>query len=100
MRDLVTEVLFVDMWTDVDFAERTEPETDRAMGVAGGCGCVLRVVGGNVKTLPVEVGAERGPWRCGWRQQGAWKSESRLAELEGVALGVLSGREEAMETEL
>ena len=38
----------------MDFVERTEPETDRAMGVAGGCGCVLRVVGGDVETFSVE----------------------------------------------
>ena len=46
---------------DVDFVERTEPETDRAMGVAGGCGCVLRVVGGDVETILVKGAGES--WR-------------------------------------
>ena len=33
----------------MDLVERTEPETDQAMGVAGGCGCISRVVGGDVE---------------------------------------------------
>ena len=43
----------------MDFVERIEPETERAIGVTGGCGCVLRVVDGDVETFPVEeaVGA-------------------------------------------
>jgi len=38
--------------------ERMEPETERAMGGAGGRGCVLRVMDGDLETFPVERAGE------------------------------------------